>query len=117
MKKSDIAKVRDLEESGPLNRHHIFPRKVLEASFANEQINHGLNCVLLGKSSNQSLSNKDPGENLQWIRDLPSTGSEQELVVASSPISFRTQFSCEKGRSRRGIAGSSRPEHASWRVA
>ena len=72
-------RVRDLEESGRLDRHHVFPRKVLDRFFEKEQINHGLNGVLLGKPSNQSLSSKDPREYIEWIRDLPSTGSEQEV--------------------------------------
>ena len=77
--KLDTSKVRDLEESGALDRHHVFPRKVLEGHFEKEQVNHGLNGVLLGKPSNQSLSNKDPREYLQWILELPSTPSESEL--------------------------------------
>ena len=77
--KLDISRVRDLEESGRLDRHHVFPRKVLDEFFKKEQINHGLNGVLLGKPSNQSLSNKDPREYIQWILRLPGAPSESEL--------------------------------------
>ena len=77
--KLDTSRIRDLEEAGRLDRHHVFPRKVLNGLFKGEQINHGLNGVLLGKPSNQSLSNKDPREYLQWILELPSTPSESEL--------------------------------------
>lgn len=77
--KLNAAKVRELDRDEKLDRHHVFPRKLLKGVFEREQINHGLNGVLLCKPTNQALSEKDPAVYLKWIRDQPEGPSEQAL--------------------------------------
>ena len=77
--KLDIIKVRELEEQGKLDRHHVFPKQILKESFPKEQVDHALNGVLLAKWTNQALSKKDPSTYLTQIANLPSTTSEDEL--------------------------------------
>ena len=57
----------------------MFPQKLLRGVFKREQINHGLNGVLLCKPTNQSLSEKDPAEYLKWIVQQPEGPTEKEL--------------------------------------
>ena len=72
-------KVRELDQEDNLDRHHVFPRKLLKGLFEPDQINHGLNGVLLCKPTNQSLAEKDPAEYLEWIRQQPEGPTEEEL--------------------------------------
>lgn len=81
--KLNTVKVRELHRSGSLDRHHVFPRKILKGLFdkktEQQKINHGLNGVVLCKPTNQGLSRKDPTDYLKWILDQPHGPSEQEL--------------------------------------
>ena len=77
--KLNSGKVRELDREDNLDRHHVFPRKVLSGVFKREQINHGLNGVLLCKPTNQSLSEKDPADYMNWIRDQPGGPNEATL--------------------------------------
>ena len=77
--KLNAFKVRELDRDDSLDRHHVFPRKLLKGLFEPAQINHGLNGVLLCKPTNQSLSEKDPTEYLAWIREQPAGPTEEEL--------------------------------------
>lgn len=62
-------KVRELEDSGQLDFHHVFPRHVLKGKFENDQINNGLNGVWLPKRTNLALSRLDPRKYLPRIVD------------------------------------------------
>ena len=75
----DASTIRTLEDTGNLDRHHVFPREFLKAHFNTEEINHGLNGVLLTKGSNRALSKKDPARYLQWILKETKDLSETEL--------------------------------------
>ena len=88
--KLNAAKVRALDRGGELDRHHVFPRKLLKGLFEREQINHGLNGVLLCKPTNQSLSQKDPVAYLEWIREQPAgpTGSGLRARVESHLVPY-----------------------------
>ena len=77
--KLNPGKVRELYRADKLDRHHVFPRKILKGVFKREQVNHGLNGVLLCKPTNQSLSEKDPVEYMQWIQDQHGGPSEAKL--------------------------------------
>lgn len=72
--------VRDLEIKGALHRHHVFPKALLkENGFSFEQINHGLNGVVLSENSNKSFSKADPHEYLQSLLNEENGPSEKEL--------------------------------------
>ena len=75
----DASTIRTLEDTGNLDRHHVFPKEFLKAHSNTEEINHGLNGVLLTKGSNRALSNKDPVRYLQWILKETKHLSETEL--------------------------------------
>ena len=77
--KLNTIRVRELEGQGKLDRHHVFPKQVLQGLLSKDQIDHALNGVLLGKSSNQALSKKDPSDYLKDIARLPSMHSEDKL--------------------------------------
>ena len=63
----DADKVRSLEDSRKLDRHHVFPERFLKGNVAVRKINNGLNGVLLSKAANQELSQKDPAQYLSYI--------------------------------------------------
>ena len=86
----DTRKIRELERSGKLDRHHIFPRDILKGKVTNEAINHGLNGVLMTKPTNQSLSKKDPADYMKWILDQPGASDESELrrIVQSHLVPY-----------------------------
>ena len=75
----DANTIRTLEDTSNLERHHVFPREFLKAHCTTEEINHGLNGVLLTKGSNRALSKKDPARYLQWIRKETKDLSVTEL--------------------------------------
>ena len=77
--KLDADCIRELEEARKLDRHHVFPQEVLGAHFKPEEINHGLNGVLLTKGSNLALSKMDPVLYLQRIRKESPSVSDKEL--------------------------------------
>ena len=57
----------------------MFPREVLKAHFTTEEINHGLNGILLTKESNLALSKMDPARYLQRILKAIQGLSDKEL--------------------------------------
>ena len=77
----DAAMIRDLEELGNLDRHHIFPREFLkEGGVTRDRINHGLNGVMIGRPTNMRLwklaPNKYIGRMLEQLEDV----DKKELV-------------------------------------
>ena len=52
--------IRALENTSKLDRHHVCPREFLKAHCNTEEINHGLNGILLTKGSNLALTKKAP---------------------------------------------------------
>ena len=63
-----------------LDRHHVFPREFLKGNInTDEEINHGVNGVLLTKGSNQSLSKIDPVLYLKRILKDTQGLSDKEL--------------------------------------
>lgn len=73
-------RVRELESGGDLHRHHVFPKALLkEKGFSPDQINHGLNGILLSASTNKSFSRADPCEYLESILTEDYCPSKQEL--------------------------------------
>ena len=76
----DADKVRELEDSRKLDRHHIFPDYFLKSGGVSRQrINNGLNGVLLSKAANQELSKKDPAQYLSYILETSSGLTEGVL--------------------------------------
>ena len=75
----DASTIRTLDGTSKLDRHHVFPREVLKAHCDTEEINHGLNGILLEKGSNLALAKKDPAAGLQWILKATKDLSETEL--------------------------------------
>lgn len=71
--------VRDLEASGKLDRHHVFPKAVLRGHFNDAQMNHALNGVVLSKATNQAFSKKDPKDYISWI--LRETGAPNDIEL------------------------------------
>ena len=77
--KLDANTIRNLENTSKLDRHHVFPREFLKAHSTPEEINHGLNGVLLTKASNLAFSKKDPALYLKRILEDSQSLSENEL--------------------------------------
>ena len=77
--KLNAMKVRQLHDAGKLDRHHVFPKKVLKGLFKPAQINHGLNGVVLRDSTNKFLSDSDPAEYVKRTLDGPHGPNESEL--------------------------------------
>lgn len=75
----DATKVQKLHEDGELDRHHVFPQKVLRGLFKREVINHGLNGVVLRASTNKYLADADPAEYVKRTLDEPHGPTESEL--------------------------------------
>ena len=77
--KLDANTIRNLENTSKLDRHHVFPREFLKGHSTPEEINHGLNGVLLTKASNLAFSKKDPALYLKRILKDSQSLSENEL--------------------------------------
>ncbi len=75
----DVNAIRKLEGERRLDRHHVFPREFLKAHFESAEINHGLNGVLLNKSSNLALWKMDPALYLKKILKDTQGLKEAEL--------------------------------------
>ena len=74
----DATMIRDLEESGNLDRHHIFPREFLrEGGVRPERINHGLNGVILGRSTNKRLWKLAPSEYIDRMLEQLDVDQEE----------------------------------------
>ena len=74
----DAVSIRNLENTSKLDRHHVFPREFLKGHSTPEEINHGLNGVLLSKASNLALK-KAPALYLKKILDDSQNLDEKEL--------------------------------------
>ena len=72
-------KVRQLQREGKLDRHHVFPKKVLKGQFDTKEVNHGLNGVVLRDSTNQYLADGDPAEYVKRTLDEAHGPTETEL--------------------------------------
>jgi len=78
--KFDNDRVRDLEHKGDLHGHHVFPKALLEKNgFSREQINHGLNGVLLSANTNRSFAKADPREYLESLLNEDHCPSQEQL--------------------------------------
>ena len=57
----DIERIREMEDRRYLDRHHVFPRDILNrAGIDKGSIQHGLNGVLLDRRTNRRFSKLDP---------------------------------------------------------
>ena len=77
--KLDASAIRKLEGAGNLDRHHVFPREILKTHFKADEINHGLNGILLNKKSNLAFSKIDPALYLQRALKGAPGRSDKEL--------------------------------------
>ena len=78
-KRLDEGHVRNLENLRKLDRHHVFPKRYLKGHFSVDEINHGLNGVLLSKEGNLALGTKSPDVYLKKILSYSQGLSEEEL--------------------------------------
>ena len=61
-------RIRELENSGDLDRHHVFSRDALKkAKVSDKQIQNGLNGVLLDGRTNKQFSKSTPGQYLAKV--------------------------------------------------
>ena len=67
-----------LEEERRLDRHHVFPRKVL-TGIKKELINHGLNTVLIEKPTNIILGGKEPALYLDDLKKKNDRLTDEQL--------------------------------------
>ena len=77
--KLDENRVRELEDLRKLDRHHVFPKRFLKDHISSEEINHGLNGVLLSKEGNLALGTKSPDTYLNKILSHSQGLSEDDL--------------------------------------
>lgn len=57
----DVERIRDMEASRMLDKHHVFPREILKHEGMDKaDIEHGLNGVLLDRRTNRRFSKFDP---------------------------------------------------------
>ncbi len=77
--KLDEHTVRDLEDRRRLDRHHVFPKGFLNNHATPEEINHGMNGVLLSKEGNLALGSKAPDVYLKKILEQSEGLTEEEL--------------------------------------
>ena len=75
----DTDTIRRLEDRRKLDRHHVFPKGYLGTNASREEINHGVNGVLLSKEGNLALGNKAPDVYLKKILDQSQGLSEEKL--------------------------------------
>ncbi len=71
--------VRNLENLRKLDRHHVFPKRFLKDHVSSDDINHGLNGVLLSKEGNLALGTKSPDVYLKKILTYSQGLNEEEL--------------------------------------
>ncbi len=105
--KLDHSNVRSLEQTGKLQRHHIFPKGFLKGYVSNDEINHALNGVLLRESTNRWFSNKDPVDYLQTIvrnrKDLKEALLRKRVETHMVPYDDLISTGSVKSRFRRFI--------------
>ena len=98
----DVGRIRELERSRRLDRHHVFPKDALRDVVSPKEADRGMNGVLLSKAANLSLARKDPRDYLQYVRAQSQGLSESilkrrveshlvpyEVLVAEGPIGER----------------------------
>ena len=73
-----INRVRILEQEKQLDKHHVFPRKVL-TGIKKELINHGLNTVLIRKPANIILGGKEPRLYLEDLKKNNDQLTDEQL--------------------------------------
>ena len=83
------SEIRRLDEENNLDRHHVFPKKILR-SLESNRVNHGLNIVLIRKRANVTLGSKAPPEYLEKIKvsDNAMTDSELRSRIESHYVPF-----------------------------
>ena len=74
-----IARVRDLEAAGDLDRHHVFASSYLKDVIQRKRINHGLNGVVLDKATNLTLAGISPRNYLEKVLGQSTSLTETEL--------------------------------------
>ena len=79
IRRLDVNTVRDLEDRRKLDRHHVFPKKYLRGHVGANEIDHGLNGVLISKEGNIALGTRAPDVYLKKILDKTHGLSEDEL--------------------------------------
>ena len=62
-----VARVRDLEAAGNLDRHHVFASSYLKNVIQRKRINHALNGVVLDRGTNLTLAGVSPHEYLKRV--------------------------------------------------
>ena len=77
--KLDSSKVQSLHEAGELDRHHVFPQKLLKDLFKRQEVNHALNGVVLRSSSNNYLADGDPADYIKRTLKEPHAPAESTL--------------------------------------
>ena len=77
--KLDVSRVRELHDVSELDRHHVFPQRLLKGLFERQEINHALNGVLLRTSSNKFFAHGDPADYIKRTLDQPHAPSESVL--------------------------------------
>lgn len=75
----DPTRLRKLEDERKLDRHHVFPKGYLGNEAKREEVNHGVNGVLLSKEGNLALGNRAPDVYLKKILDESQGLTEDEL--------------------------------------
>lgn len=102
----DHTRIRKLDTTGRLDRHHVFPKSTLEhlpKEFLEAYpVNHGLNGVWLPKDENQSLGKKDPRVYVQEMvkrtdglseskarRNIESHFVPYDIMMADEPVEVR----------------------------
>jgi hypothetical protein len=85
------------EDKRKLDRHHVFPQRYLKDQVGKDQINHGVNGVLLSKKGNQALGNRAPRAYLRKILDEQHGLTDEELRnrVESHLVPYGTLMSQE----------------------
>lgn len=77
--KLTIARVRNLEAAGQLDRHHMFASTYLKNVVGRKRINHALNGVVLDKATNLTLAGVSPREYLEKVLHGSTSLTESEL--------------------------------------
>ena len=94
--------VRLLKSRGELDNHHVFPRAVLKGEFEKNQIDNGLNGVILSKPANKALASKAPDAYLCRILEQSQglTNDELRRRVESHFVPFDVLMSDKQIKSR-----------------
>ena len=94
--------VRLLKSRGELDNHHVFPRAVLKGKFEKNQIDNGLNGVILSKPANKALASKAPDAYLCKILEQSQglTNDELRRRVESHFVPFDVLMSNRPIRTR-----------------